>query len=156
VQNGIGNSALYLNTLYTSESIFIGHAGGEYVTVQENLEVNQLVRLNAAPTATANYGTLSIGSGPYDGTTTGHFVGSANGTHIAVNAATGSTADFANWQVAGVLAHQFTAAGNATHSGTLTLSAESGNSGQAACFKTGGTIGYCSSVVGAGGGCTCN
>ena len=156
VLNGTGNSALYLNTLYTSQPIFIGHAGGQYVTVQANLEVNQLVGLNAAPTATANYGTLSIGSGPFDGSTTGKFVGSSSGTHIAVNAAIGSTADFANWQVAGVLAHQFTAAGNATHSGTLTLSAESGNSGQAACFKTGGMIGYCSSVVGAGGGCTCN
>jgi hypothetical protein len=38
---------------------------------------------------------------------------------------------------------------------TITASGQSGNVGQAACYKAGGTLGICSSVVGAGGACTC-
>jgi hypothetical protein len=40
--------------------------------------------------------------------------------------------------------------------GTFTIAGESANSGQATCFKAGGLIGYCSTVVGISGGCTCN
>jgi hypothetical protein len=72
------------------------------------------VSILAAPTATANYGTLSIGSGPFDGATAGFFTGLAAGTHIAINAASGSTSDFANWQVAGVQRFGVTAAGAMT------------------------------------------
>lgn len=42
----------------------------------------------AAPT-TSNYGLLSLGAGPFDGTTSGFFPGNSNGTHIAINAASG-------------------------------------------------------------------
>ncbi len=67
-----------------------------------------------APTASANYGTISLGSGPFDGSTTGKFVGSSAGTQFAINAASGSTADLANWQVAGVTKFSVTATGNLT------------------------------------------
>jgi hypothetical protein len=48
-------------------------------------------------------------------------------------------------------------AGNASYSTpyTLSLANESVNAGQAACFTTGGAIGHCTSVVSAGGACTC-
>lgn len=37
-----------------------------------------------------------------------------------------------------------------------TLSGESSHAGQAACFKSGGQLGYCSTAVGSTGACTCN
>jgi hypothetical protein len=49
----------------------------------------------------------------------------------------------------------FDASGNLTVPTSVTVTGESANSGQAACFSTGGTIGHCTSVVGAGGACTC-
>jgi hypothetical protein len=42
-----------------------------------------------APIASANYGTVSIGSGAFNGSTAGFFTGSALGTSIAVNEVTG-------------------------------------------------------------------
>jgi hypothetical protein len=75
------------------------------------------LHIGSAPVATPNSGTFSLGSGSFDGTTTGYFVGSANGTHIAVNMASGSTADFANWQVAGVSQFKVTAGGVMTLAG---------------------------------------
>jgi len=53
-----------------------------------------------APTASSNYGLTSRGNGAFDGSTSGYFTGSANGTVDAINI-TGS-ADFANWQKSGV------------------------------------------------------
>lgn len=55
-----------------------------------------------APTATANYGSLSLGSGPFDGSTSGFFAGNSNGTHIAVNAASGYLGRMLDLQIAGV------------------------------------------------------
>jgi hypothetical protein len=77
-----------------------------------------VTRIPLAPTATPNYATLSIGSGAWDGATTGKFVGSANGTQIGVNAAAGSTADLMNLQVAGVSEFNVTAAGIMTLGGS--------------------------------------
>jgi hypothetical protein len=55
-----------------------------------------------APTATANYGLVSLGSGAWDGSTSGFFAGSASGTVIAVNAASGYAGNLIDAQVAGV------------------------------------------------------
>jgi hypothetical protein len=76
-----------------------------------------------APTATANYGTLSVGSGPIDGTTTGKFVGSAAGTQLAINAASGSTADMANWQVAGIRKLEVDSSGSGDFAGSVATDA---------------------------------
>lgn len=54
-----------------------------------------------APTATANYGSVSVGSGPFDGSTSGFFAGIAAGTQIAVNAGSGFAGDIFNYQLAG-------------------------------------------------------
>jgi hypothetical protein len=74
--------------------------------------------VGVAPTATANYGTLSIGGGPFDGSTTGKFVGSASGTSQAINEVLGYAGDLANWQVAGVKQFGVTAAGIMTLAGS--------------------------------------
>ena len=60
------------------------------------------LHVGVAPTASANYGTLSIGGGPFDGSTAGKFVGSANGTSLAVNEATGYTGNLMDLQVGGL------------------------------------------------------
>lgn len=84
--------------------------------------------------ATANYGLLSIGSttaapqGGWDGAAAGHFVGSANGTMIAVNGQSGFTGNLADYQVAGVSKYSITNAGNVTAAGTISGSNFSGTS----------------------------
>lgn len=58
------------------------------------------VSIQAAVTASANFGLLNIGDGKFDGSTAGKFAGSSNGTIIAANPAT-LTGNFIDLQVAG-------------------------------------------------------
>ena len=74
-----------------------------------------------APTATPNYATLSIGSGAWDGATTGYFQGLAAGTHLGINAAAGSTADLFNFQKAGVSQASLDYTGNFVARSSITL-----------------------------------
>jgi hypothetical protein len=60
------------------------------------------VHVGNAPTASANYGTLSIGGGAFNGSTSGYFIGSALGTSLAINEVSGYTGDLLNFQIAGV------------------------------------------------------
>lgn len=55
-----------------------------------------------APAGSANIGLVSLGAGPFDGSTSGFFTGSASGTHLAINAASGYTGNFWHAQLAGV------------------------------------------------------
>lgn len=90
--------------------------------------------LAAAPTATASYGLLSLGSGPFDGSTTGFFVGAAAGTVIAANQASGGSANFLDFQTAGTLKFRVTKDGNtmtpflSNLSGTATIDLPSAGS----------------------------
>lgn len=59
------------------------------------------LRIPVAPTASANYGLVNLGSGAFDGATAGFFTGNSNGTVVAVNAASGYTGDLISLQVAG-------------------------------------------------------
>ncbi|MBX9768463.1 MAG: hypothetical protein K2X47_14410, partial [Bdellovibrionales bacterium] len=56
----------------------------------------------AAPTASANIGLVSLGSAPFDGSTSGFFTGHASGTLLAANAASGFAGDLIHMQIAGV------------------------------------------------------
>jgi len=49
----------------------------------------------------ANNGVLSLGGGPWDGSSAGHFVGSAGGTILAINAPGGYGGNLIDAQVAG-------------------------------------------------------
>lgn len=73
-----------------------------------------------APTAIASYGLISVGSGAWDGITSGFFNGSSNGTLIAGNLASGSNADLLNLQVGGSLKVRATKDGNMTFGGSMT------------------------------------
>ena len=87
-----------------------------------------------APTASANYGTLSIGGGVFDGVTSGKFVGNASGTSLAVNEASGYTGNLMDLQIAGVSKAKVNASGTISASGfypigtTGGLTYDSGNS----------------------------
>src|SRR5712692_3001278 len=62
------------------------------------------IAITVAPPATANYGLVSLGDGPWDGISTGHFVGSALGTGVAINATSGFGGNLVDIQVAGISA----------------------------------------------------
>lgn len=64
-----------------------------------------LFGLNVAPTATASYGTISLGGGAW--TSTGAFVGSSSGTSLAINEVSGYAGDLIRAQVAGATASSF-------------------------------------------------
>ena len=89
------------------------------------------LHISSSPAASANYGTLSLGGGAFDGTTSGYFgtasSSNTNGTSLAINEASGYTGDLINLQVAGVSKLKLASTGNLTvDSGavnnTLTLS----------------------------------
>src|SRR6266566_9744054 len=48
-----------------------------------------------------NYGNLNLGDAPFDGVTTGKFVGSALGTQFAINVPTAYTGSVLDFQIAG-------------------------------------------------------
>lgn len=79
--------------------------------------------LEVATAAAANgaYATVSIGSGPWDGTSAGFFAGSGRGTLLGLNAATGFSGDLANFQVAGASKFKVDAGGGMTVAGNATL-----------------------------------
>lgn len=72
-----------------------------------------------APDATANYGTVSIGNGPFDGSTSGFFAGSSSGTQLAINGASGYGGNLADLQVAGSSKFRVTAGGVVTAASTI-------------------------------------
>lgn len=75
---------------------------------------------NCTGSALANCGTLSVGGGPFDGSTTGKFVGSIGGTSIAVNEVSGYAGNLMDLQVVG------TSRMNLSAAGTLTIPGGSG------------------------------
>jgi hypothetical protein len=95
-----------------------------------------------APTASANYGLLNIGAAAtgFDGSTAGFFAGSASGTQLALNAASGFTGNLVDMQLAGASKFKVTSAGVATASSFLMpTSAETlvdGADGGASCSST--------------------
>jgi len=72
---------------------------------------------------TTNKGVLSIGNNPasFDGSTTGFFSGSENGTLIAANAASGYAGNLIDLQVAGVSKFKVDSTGAITFNGAITL-----------------------------------
>lgn len=71
-----------------------------------------LTHISGAPTATANYGLLNLGSGPFDGTTSGKFVGSSSGTVEAINTASGYAGNLVDYQVNGASKFHIEGGGN--------------------------------------------
>lgn len=107
---------------------------GTTVTANGSLTVNSNITVGATSSAaigvpglfiprkteaSANYGNLSMGSAPWDGSTTGFFVGSSSGTVIAVNATNGFGGNLLDLQVAGVKKANITSGGALTTAGNI-------------------------------------
>jgi hypothetical protein len=74
---------------------------------------------NCTGSALSNCGTLSIGGGPFDGTTTGKFVGAVSGTSIAVNEVSGYVGNLLDLQIAGVYKVTITNTGSLALTGDI-------------------------------------
>ncbi len=74
----------------------------------------------AAPTAASNVALVEVGSGGFASGGAPNFTASANGTALGINLASGSSADFANFQVAGVQKLQVTSAGAVVGASSIT------------------------------------
>lgn len=97
------------------------------------------LHVGSAVTASANKGLACFGPGPFDGATAGFFAGSANGTVIAANAASGYTGSLIDLQVAGSSKFKVDNSGNISSAGTMS---GAGNYSTAGNISTtlGGTI----------------
>jgi hypothetical protein len=59
------------------------------------------LHIGSAPVASANYGLLSVGNGPFDGSSTNYFIGSSNGNAIAANTASTFAGNLIDLQTGG-------------------------------------------------------
>lgn len=112
--DGSGRADLRAGQVNTTN---ISNSATGIVVINTNTYVNssgRILTIPIAPTASANYGLVSFGSGAFDGSTSGFFTGSSSGTLIAGNLATGSTSDLMNLQVGGSSKFKVDNVGNAT------------------------------------------
>jgi len=121
-----GADALAIYGLSNTLNLYINSGGkigtnGRVAIGTTTFSSTSYLHIPVAPTASSNYGLFSIGDGPFDGSTAGFFSGSANGTLIAGNLASGSTSDLLNLQVGGGSKYKIDSDGNTTIKGSLTL-----------------------------------
>ncbi|MBU4343570.1 MAG: hypothetical protein KKG21_06135, partial [Candidatus Omnitrophica bacterium] len=87
----------------------------------QDLQVNGTSILQVYEDAdSANYGRLSVGSGYWDGSTSGYFAGSSDGAQIAINAASGFEGNLIDAQAAGNSVFKVDYQGNVTQAGDTT------------------------------------
>jgi len=98
VTNGYG---LYLDAPTGASNNYAAAFLGGNVGIGTASPASRL-HVGVAPTASANFGTVSIGGGPFDGASSGKFDGSANGTSLAINEASGYTGNLIDARTNGV------------------------------------------------------
>ena len=91
-----------INKLNGNDALKLPLAGGTLTGSLNVTGVGTRITHTSATVASANYGTWSLGSSPFDGSTSGFFTGSIDGTSFAINESSGYTGDLVRWQVAGV------------------------------------------------------
>ncbi len=99
---GSDNQMSIANVLFAKGTFGTGTTISSATIGLGGLPTSGKVTIPTAPVASANYGTLNIGSGAFDGSTTGKFVGSASGTSLAINEVSGYAGNLADLQIAGV------------------------------------------------------
>src|SRR5439155_7619476 len=88
---------------------------------------------SGTPGADSTHALVQIGDGLFDGTSTGHFSGSANGTVLAINTTSGYPGRLVDFQAGGVSRFNIGAAGLCTIAGNLA--------------HTGGSVGFFGAAV---------
>lgn len=96
------SSGGFANTMFFYNPNSAGFVFSEKINIGSLAAAKGMLTIPIAPTSTPNYGLVSAGSAPWDGSTPGYFTGSANGTLIAGNTASGFSGDLLNLQIAGV------------------------------------------------------
>jgi len=109
VTGEVYNSGSGILNLYSSA--YVNNNGN--FTIGSSSSISRLA-IPVAPTASSNYGLVSLGNGAFNGSTLGYFTGNAAGTLIAGNLASGSTSDLMNLQVGGVSKFKITSNGTFT------------------------------------------
>jgi hypothetical protein len=95
--------SFYFSGLGSGYHAFIHSQANLVIGAQSSLGTGARLQIVAySPTATINYGYVSLGNMPFDGVTSGYFSGSANGTYIAINASSSFAGNFLDFQKNGV------------------------------------------------------
>lgn len=119
--NGTGSWLFRRGSNASTVMIIRGQAAQSgFLQEWQNSSSVRFVGIGPSDTASANFGFLNIGAAPFDGATAGFFAGSASGTQLALNAASGYAGNLADWQVAGVNQFRVTAAGALSVASSLT------------------------------------
>jgi len=135
------------NILFNPNTVGGGVINYTWQTIGGSSRVgSSMLGIGVAPTASANYGLVSLGTGPYDGSSTGKFAGKAAGTYSSINQPQSATADFANWQVYGSERFKVTSDGF-LYLGGATYNTTSGNGGIFINNPNGGDIFTMSAVA---------
>lgn len=122
------------NVSSTTGDLYFGNATGQGAVsiIGQNLRVGSgpgTAKLNVMDpvVASANYGTISVGGGAWDGSTSGFFAGSASGTLLAANEDTGFTGDLIDLQTGGASRFIISGAGAMLLPHTNTTGGTTGN-----------------------------
>ena len=139
IQGRYASGADHIRIQEFGSGISVGSATGDgYIGIGRNSQLaSSRLGISVAPTASANYGLVSLGSGAFDGATSGFFTGVAAGTVIAVNLASGATSDLLNLQVAGISKFKISSDGKPSYESSNT---PSGTTGNQTINKTSGTV----------------
>jgi hypothetical protein len=100
----VGNLGDNTSTTFTDSvaDIGLGGAPSQFFQAQGEIQATFVMFDDQRPIASANYGDLNLGPGPWDGTTSGFFAGSASGTALAIDMQSGFAGNLFDFQVAGV------------------------------------------------------
>lgn len=128
-------------TITHGATLYIANApatsGGLSITVPAAIRVGGGMALLAdyAAVATANRGTVSLGGGAWDGSTSGFFAGSSSGTYFAINTTASFAGSHTDFQQAGKSVFKVSAVASAVNGFLFTVSA----TGNAVAFAAQGT-----------------
>ncbi|MGE3610777.1 MAG: tail fiber domain-containing protein [Bacteriovoracaceae bacterium] len=113
------NFLTYANNTTTTGSQRIKIDSSGNVGIGSGSPVSQL-SAQLAPTASANYGLVSLGSAPFNGSTSEYYIGNSSGTALAINESSSFAGSLADFHVNGSSEFKVSAAGSVTNAGNLT------------------------------------
>lgn len=160
---GFGTSRLVLDTdgnVGLGGSITASTLAGANMVIQSTGNVGigttapvSKLHIGVAPTASANYGLVSLGSGNFAGSGVQPFAGAAGGQVLAINTAANTAANFADFQHKGIKKFAVDSTGTQTFEYTNTATATTGNqtinkpSGQVNIAAAGTTVTVTNNLV---------